>query len=143
MELGYRFCCCAVVANSIINVVFASVELHASPGREHHLVAAEVVRCAACGNAGHGHVSVARHVPVLWLCSCAAGCGKVQARRDQEDVLYTTQEETSQDEMSLKQAQDSGLAPLASGEYGTRKTIDGAQDEGEDGIAQMVGFASL
>ncbi len=41
--------------------------------------------------------------------------------------------------MSLKQAQDSGLAPLASGEYGTRKDI-GAPDKAEDGIAQMVGL---
>jgi len=45
--------------------------------------------------------------------------------------------------MSLKQAQDSGLAPLASGEYGTRKTVDGAPDAGEDGIAQMVGLPPL
>ena len=49
------------------------------------------------------------------------------------------QEHTSQDEMSLQQAQDSGLAPLASGEYGVRRNDVGAAKKPADGVAQMVG----
>ena len=58
------------------------------------------------------------------------------------NVDRALQEHTSQDELSLQQAQDSGLAPLASGEYGSRKNA-GAQEKTEDGVAQMVGCRVL
>ena len=49
------------------------------------------------------------------------------------------QDETSQAEMPLQQAQDTGLAPLASGEM-LSLDDDGAAAEAADDVAQMACF---